>query len=679
MSQMLEEQRESWGSRGAFILAAIGSAIGLGNLWAFPYKVYSYGGGAFLIPYIIATIVVGIPLLTLELSLGHFTQRAAPISFRNMHKRLEFVGWWGLLLAFIIITYYPVILGYSISYLWFSIQGIFNGGRLPWAAQGIEGITTANSYFFDTYLGYTEGLGLGGLKLNLVLPLLIAWILMYLAIFKGVSAVGKLVWVAVPLPWIMLLILTVRGLTLEGSVGGLAYYLEPDFSKLREPEIWRYAFGQVFFSLSLAFGVMITYASFLHRKSDINNNAVVIALSNFGTSLIAGLAIFSTLGGMAFVTAQAGDPIPVEEVAKSGPSLAFVAFPYALAQLPYSAWFSAVFFAVLLMLGVSSAFSITETLLASIVDKTGWNRNKVLLAMTGTGFLFGLVYVTHGGLNWLGIIDGFVNGTWGIALMGFLECIIMGWIYNLDILRCHANSRSDWRLGPWWNILIRIVVPVIMGTLFFWSFYDDLAAEGGIFHRPDGLIDPANAIGYSVMLLAPVAAIIISLFRDKYSNDNEETVSTYDLKPIDTSTSVFVVSVAVFAASIFAAFKSAGMVSWHLFAAAALIALVSLATAARKNLFFREGQYTRLDWKGASAGVCSILAVSNVFSLVLIRVAEIVEPSESKAVIGGHLGLWAYLILSLVVLIIVGGLGWCFYRAASSVPSPDTQHSGEVS
>jgi neurotransmitter:Na+ symporter, NSS family len=678
MSQMLEEQRESWGSRGAFILAAIGSAVGLGNLWAFPYKVYSYGGGAFLIPYILAMIVVGIPLLTLELSLGHFTQRAAPISFRNMHKRLEFVGWWGLLLAFIIITYYPVILGYCVSYLWFSIQGIFNGGRLPWAAQGIEGINTANNYF-EAYLGYTEGLGLGGLKLNLVLPLLIAWLLMYFSIFKGVSAVGKVVWIAVPVPWIMLLILTVRGLTLEGSIGGLAYYLEPDFSKLREPQIWRYAFGQVFFSLSLAFGVMITYASFLHRKSDINNNAVVIALADLATSLIAGLAIFSTLGGMAFVTAQSGNPIPVEEVTRSGPSLAFVAFPYALAQLPYSAWFSAVFFLVLLMLGVSSAFSITETLLASIVDKTGWNRNTVLLAMTATGFLTGLVYITHGGLNWLGVIDGFVNGTWGIALMGFLECVILGWIYNLDILRCHANSRSDWRLGPWWNILIRIVIPVIMGTLFFWSFYDDLAAEGGIFRRLDGSIDLANTIGYSVMLLAPVSAIIISLFKDRYSNDNEETVSTYDLKPINTSTAVFIVSAAVFAGSIYAAFVFPGMRSWHLFAVAGIIAAASLAIAARKNLFFREGQYTRLDWKGACAGVCSILAVSNIFSLALIRAAEMVEPSETKTSVDGDLGLSAYLVLSLTVLMIVGGLGWCFYRAASSVPSADTQHSGEVS
>jgi len=231
----------------------------------------------------------------------------------------------------------------------------------------------------------------------------LTWVVMYLCIFRGVRLVGKIVWLTVPLPWLMLLVLTVRGLTLPGSMQGLAYYLNPTWSELAKATTWRFAFGQAFFSLSLAFGgVMITYASFLHRKSDLNNNAAIICLADFSTSFIAGLAIFSTLGGMAFVTAQAGREVAINEVVRGGAGLAFIVFPYALAQLPYSAWWSFVFFFTLVTLGVDSGFSITESVLAAVVDKTGWKRSIVLPVMSVVGLAVGLVYITKGGLKLAG-------------------------------------------------------------------------------------------------------------------------------------------------------------------------------------------------------------------------------------------------------------------------------------
>lgn len=397
MEYLLEEQRETWGTRGGFVLAAVGSAVGLGNLWGFPYKIYSHGGGAFLIPYIIAMFVVGIPMLMLEFSLGHMTQRAAPDAFRRTNRKIEFVGWWGIILGFVIILYYPVILAYCVRYLGFSIEGIFNGGELPWAGLGIEGVKNAEEFFFSRYLNYTEGFTLGAMQWHIITPLVITWVLMYLCICKGVNMVGKIVWLTVPLPWLMLLILTVRGMTLDGSMQGLAYYLDPDWNELLKPDTWTFAFGQAFFSLSLAFGVMVTYASFLHRKSDINNNAAIIGISDFATSFIAGLAVFATLGGMAFATQQAGNAVDVKDVVAGGPGLAFVAFPYALAQLPYSAWFSFIFFFALVTLGIDSAFSITESVLASLVDKTGWKRSIVLPVMSAVGLCVGLVFITNGG------------------------------------------------------------------------------------------------------------------------------------------------------------------------------------------------------------------------------------------------------------------------------------------
>jgi NSS family neurotransmitter:Na+ symporter len=487
--EMLEEQREYWGSRGGFVLAAVGSAVGLGNLWKFPYELYDHGGGAFLIPYIIAVFVVGLPMLILEFSLGHFTQRAAPDAFAHGHRKFEFVGWWSVILGFVIISFYAVVLAYCFSFMWFSIQGILSGGELPWAAEGVEGVQKAEEFFLNTYLGYTPGTALGSIRWNIFWPLVITWLVMYLCICRGVKLVGKIVWLTVPLPWLMLLILTVRGLTLPGSMQGLAYYLNPTWSELAKATTWRFAFGQAFFSLSLAFGgVMITYASFLHRKSDLNNNAAVICLADFSTSFVAGLAIFSTLGGMAFVTAQAGTQVEITEVVRGGASLAFIVFPYALAQLPYSAWWSFVFFFTLVTLGIDSGFSITESVLASVVEKTGWKRSIVLPVMSVIGLIIGLVYITNGGLNWLEVVGNFIDGTWGIAFLGLMECMV-------------------------WNYAIRIIIPMVLGTLFFWSLFEDFTQEGGFLLDNDGKWILSNCVGLTVVVVTPVIAIIVSLIK----------------------------------------------------------------------------------------------------------------------------------------------------------------------
>lgn len=156
MAELLEEQRESWGTRGGFILAAVGSAVGLGNLWRFPYELYDHGGGAFLIPYVIAVFVIGVPMLILEFSLGHLTQRAAPGAFARTHRRFEFVGWWSIILGFVIITFYAVILAYCFSFLSFSVRGMLTGGELPWAGEGLEGVENAKKFFNETYLGKIE-------------------------------------------------------------------------------------------------------------------------------------------------------------------------------------------------------------------------------------------------------------------------------------------------------------------------------------------------------------------------------------------------------------------------------------------------------------------------------------------------------------------------------------------
>lgn len=685
MAELLEEQRESWGTRGAFILAAIGSAVGLGNLWGFPYKLYSYGGGAFLIPYVIALFLVGIPLMILEFSLGHYTQRAAPDAFKHGHRHFEVVGWWGVLLGFVVITYYTVLMAYCISFLWYSILGIFNGGKLPWAGVGIEGIAKAKDFFFQQYLRYQPGPALGGIQWRIVWPLIITWAAMYFCIFRGVKVVGKVVWLTVSLPWLMLLILAVRGLTLPGSMQGLAYYLDPDWSELAKPMTWRQAFGQVFFSLSLAWGVMITYASFLHRKSDINNNAAIVSLADFATSFIAGLAVFATLGGMAFVTQQAGNPVPVEKVADGGPSLAFIAFPYALAQLPYSAWFSVVFFIALVTLGIDSAFSITESVLASIVDKTGWRRDIVLPAISVVGLAFGLIYVTRGGLNWLWTIDIFANGTWGIVFLGLLESLVVGWLWRIGIFRWHANSRSDWNIGRWWDYLIRLVIPILLGTLFFWQLFDDVSAESGFLRTPQGQWILPNCIGLGVMVLVSILAVILSLVKGRWdvqaSHDKKQ-----DLEIRARFSGLIALILALIpAVGLLVFFCSTSItdvadnavsnqVFWSLLAVSILLMFGSNHILDKNNT-----SNSQASWFARWAGIVATMDVSAFIAVILIGLTRIVKIDEIGAPIHHELSGVSYVILAVVFLIIIGGMGWCFYRAITAVGSPaETQSPDEV-
>jgi len=680
MAELLEEQRESWGTRGGFILAAIGSAVGLGNLWGFPYKLYENGGAAFLIPYIFAIFVVGVPILILEFSLGHFTQRAAPDAFARGHKRLEFVGWWGIILGFVIVTFYPVILAYCFSFLWYSIQGMFSGGELPWAGEGLEGVEKARAFFYQEYLQYTEGFALGSVRFNIVLSLGITWLVMYLCICKGVNLVGKIVWLTVPLPWLMLLVLTVNGLLLPGSIKGLAYYLNPDWSQLAKPTTWQFAFGQAFFSLSLAFGVMITYASFLHRRSDINNNAAVIGIADFATSFIAGLAIFSTLGGMSYITAQAGHPVAVENVVDEGPGLAFVAFPYALAQLPGSAFWSFIFFFTLVTLGVDSAFSITESVLAAIVDKTAWKRGIVLVVMSIIGMSVGIVFTTQGGLNWLGVVVDAVYGTWGIGFVGLAECILLGWLWRIDYLRRHANDRSDWQLGRWWDYLIRMIIPIILGALFFWSLFSDITKEGGMLHDKNGLLVLPNCVGMAIMLGAPILAVALSWI--KRNRQQEGYLFDDDSSAIKGRSAGIIVLLLSLSSAVIVLVLFRSMVKGQLNSNRGIFLSLLLGIpamlAANRLLDKYNRSRTQASWFARWAGMTATMSIAACIAIYLIGVtgnsAETTAPGHSEA-----LSPISYVILSIVTLLVIFGLGWCFYRAVTARKAQEqTQYPDEV-
>jgi NSS family neurotransmitter:Na+ symporter len=439
----------SWDSRTAFVLAAIGSAIGLGNIWRFPYIAYKFGGGAFLIPYLVALLTAGIPLLILEFALGHKMRAAAPGAFYKVRRNTEWIGWFALLVGFGIVTYYAVIMGWSGRYLIAS----FN---LSWGSDP----AAVENFFYNKVLGVTSGpFQIGKVMWPLVATLAAAWVWVILSIWKGAKTVSKVVWVTVLLPWVILIVFFIRGVTLPGANEGLRYFLTPDLAALKNPAVWHAAYSQVFFSLTVGFGVMIAYASFLPKKSDVVNNAIIVSLADAGTAFAGGIVVFSTLGYYANVTGQA-----VSKVVSSGPGLAFVTYPMIINKLPFPRFliiiFGILFFIMLLTLAIDSAFSLVEGGAAGLLDRFGWKRWKTLIGMALAAFLVGIIYVTGSGIYWLDIVDYFMNN-FGLFVVALLECLVVGWIWRAHHLRRYCNLRSEVKIGRWWEGMVQWFVPAV--------------------------------------------------------------------------------------------------------------------------------------------------------------------------------------------------------------------------
>jgi len=365
------QPRPQWRSRTGFILAAIGSAIGLGNIWRFSYLCYKNGGGAFLIPYIIALFIVGIPLMILELGIGHKMRGSAPMSLARIDRKWEWAGWWAVLIVMYgIMLYYSVIIAWCLNYVFFS----FN---LAWGSD-------PNDFFFNQYLQISSGaFDVGDIRIPILWSLLgvwfCCWFIVFFGVQKGVERANK---IFMPLLFILISILVFWSVSLKGAAEGLAVYLKPDFSRIMEKEIWIDAFSQIFFTLSLGFGIMIAYASYLPRQVNIVKDALIISIGNCVFSVFAGFAVFGTLGYMAYSTNQ-----PVSEVVDKSIGLAFVSYPQAISLMPgFAKLFGVLFFGSLVIAGLSSGISIVEAFASALIDKFNYGRRSVVTFLCATEF-----------------------------------------------------------------------------------------------------------------------------------------------------------------------------------------------------------------------------------------------------------------------------------------------------
>ncbi|HIF9071597.1 TPA: sodium-dependent transporter [Photobacterium damselae] len=481
--------REQWGSRAGFILAAVGSAIGLGNIWRFPYMAYENGGGAFFIPYLFAMLTAGIPFMIMEFTLGHKLRSAAPRAFAKLGGKYEWLGWFQVFIAAVIAVYYVAVIGWAISYLGFSF-------KQSWGSD-------TNAFFFSEYLklGEHSPSQLGGFQLHIAIPMMIAWAITFAAIYSGVKGgIERASKIMMPLLFIMVLGLITRVVFLPGALDGLNYLFQPDFSKILDAKVWSAAYGQIFFTLSVGFAIMIAYSSYLPSKSDINNNAFMTVLINCGFSITAGVLIFAVLGYMAQEQAK-----PLTEVVSAGVGLAFVTIPAAINLLPAPYILGPLFFLALVVAGLSSHISIIEAVTSAVIDKLNWSRKKAAIVVCGTGFIVSMAFSTNGGLLLLDLVDYFINN---VALLSscLLELLIVGWLVKIADIRQYANSISDFTIGKWFELCIRFISPIMLAIILVTNLYKTLAEGYGGYDMSDLL-----TLGWGLVGMMIVVSIIINL------------------------------------------------------------------------------------------------------------------------------------------------------------------------
>ncbi len=465
-------ERGQWRSNTGFLLAAIGSAVGLGNIWRFPYVAYENGGGAFLLPYAIALFTAGIPILMLELSLGNKKKASAPMAFSIIDGKWEWIGWWSVtFVMFGIVLYYITVIGWCFNYMLFAVVQ-------KWGAD-------TNQFFFKDFLGLSDGMwALGGLNLPIVgavaLIWLVNWYITYRGIEKGIEKAAKFM---MPILFAVTLVIIGWAVSLDGAGDGIRLYTTPDFSKIRNIKVWIAAYGQIFFSLSLGFGIMIAYASYLPRKANVFKSSLVIGFSNSCYEVFAGFGVFGVLGYMAMK-----QQVPIEEVVTSGIGLAFVAYPKAISLLPLGSVFGVLFFFLLTIAGISSSISIIEAFTAAILDKFGFPRKKVITVVCVAGFSGSLLFTTHAGLYWLDIVDHFLNH-YGLVTVGILEAFVIGWLYKTRRLKDHIAgnlglSGKKHRVFKYvvlqlWNYCIKFVTPVALGFALIYSLVEEFRKPYG--------------------------------------------------------------------------------------------------------------------------------------------------------------------------------------------------------
>ncbi|MCB2411953.1 sodium-dependent transporter [Demequina sp. TTPB684] len=490
--QATNPPREQFTGQTGFILSAIGSAVGLGNIWRFPGVAYENGGGAFLIPYLVALITAGIPILFLDYAIGHRFRGSAPLALRRLGGRwgrwTESLGWFQVAMSFVIGLYYTAIIGWALSYFVFSFD-------LKWGDD-------PEGFLFGDYLEASSEVSItGDIVASVAIPLAIVWIAAIVVLALGVSrGLERANVVIMPLLALTFGAVVVRALFLDGAVDGLNAFFTPDWGALSDPNVWIAAYGQIFFSLSIAFGIMITYASYRRRKANLTGPGLVVAFANSSFELLAGIGVFATLGFFAF---QQGIPVAELETI-SGIGLSFVTFPAILSQMPGGAVVGALFFGTLALAGFTSLLSILQVTSAAVQEKFGLTPRSGALALgTVSAALSFALFSTTSGLWALDTADHWTNNI-GVVGSAVIMSVLTVWVLRRGPeLLAHLNAVSTVRLGRIWLGLVGVVVPAVLGFMLVRAIVE--VATEGYEGYPAGFL---LVMGWGVLIALGVITVV---------------------------------------------------------------------------------------------------------------------------------------------------------------------------
>ena len=494
---MTETKKSEWNSNLAFMMAMIGSAVGLGNIWRFPNVLYSNGGGSFMIPYIVSLFLLGISFVLVEYAVGFKFKKSIARILYSVKEKLEPVAWFILLIVFLITTYYVCVVAWDFIYIILSFTK-------AWGAN-------PDIYFASNVLHATDSIsGIFSIVPNVLISVFLIWLFAWLILKRDLNdGIGRVSKILLPLLCVIVVIIVAFSLTLPGASIGYTQIFTPDWSALTNLNVWLAAFGQIVFSLSLGMAIAMTYASYLPEGSKLVDNAIVVAFSNSGFEVFNSIGIFSILG---FMTLSSG--IPFNELVTEGTGLAFVVFPQVFNTMGDVAYIiGPLFFLCILFAGITSVIALLEGVCYSISEKFLIEREKTATVVCIIGFLISSIFATSIGSTILGVFDAYLNN-FALLFAVLLECIIFGWIYKFDDLIDVLNKNSTIQVGKTWKTVIKYILPICIFGLWAQGVYSTITTA-------DGLSTTIMIILTIVLIVVPfIFAKLPAINKDYYNVDS---------------------------------------------------------------------------------------------------------------------------------------------------------------
>ncbi|XP_034029456.1 sodium-dependent neutral amino acid transporter B(0)AT3-like [Thalassophryne amazonica] len=517
------KERPKWDNKTQYLLSCIGFAVGLGNVWRFSYLCQTYGGGAFLIPYLFALVFEGLPLLHMELAIGQRLRTGSIGVWNSISPYLGGLGVASLMVSFLVGLFYNMILAWILWYFFHSFQS-----PLPWRdcpvnlnrtgyVSECEKSSPVNYFWYHTTLNITPNIETSGsLQWWLVLCLASAWCIVYICFIRGIETIGKAIYITATFPYVVLTIFLIRALTLPGAADGLVHLFTPNWETLKNPNVWLDAATQIFFSLSLAFGGLIAFSSYNPQKNNCETDALIVGCVNSFTSIYASIPVFAILGFKAnanYIECQkinilkltnefnigdenitlenyddwlnhlnATDPSEVQHLnlmtcdlqtfldqSASGTGLAFILFTEVVINMPGSQVWAVLFFVMLFSLGLSSMFGTLEGVLTPLLDLhmvPAWLPKEILTGlMCLTSFTLALIFTLGSGNYWLEIFNIYV-GSIPLLIIAFFEMISVAYIYGINRFNDDIEFMTGQRPNIFWQATWRFISPFMLLVVF---------------------------------------------------------------------------------------------------------------------------------------------------------------------------------------------------------------------